>query len=444
MTPRFDWKRALPWAFYDWANSAYAITVLTGLFPIFFKDFWNPAGTPEVESTFRLGRANSIAGITVACLAPVLASIADRGGARKKFLMFFATLGVVMTTSLFFVAQGQWSTALLIYVFGTIGFTGANIFYDSLLVNVAEEEKFDLVSALGYALGYLGGGLLFFVNVMMVLHPQKFGLADSTQAVKVAFLAVAVWWAVFSLPLFLWVKEPKPVGAAQSIGAAIAGGFRQLAQTFRHIRQLKMVGLFLLAYWLYIDGVDTIILMATDYGKSLGFDTNKLIMALLITQFVGFPAALVFGKIGERIGAKHGIFIGLAVYLCITIWGYFMKQANEFFGMAIVIGLVQGGVQSLSRSFYARLIPRDKSGEFFGFYNMLGKFATVLGPILMGGVGKLTGNPRLGIFAIAGLFLAGAALLSRVQVSAQNSTADEHGSEAVTNSPQTPAASDIP
>ena len=422
MTARLNWKKALPWALYDWANSAYAITVLTGLFPIFFKDYWNPAGTPEVESTFRLGRANSIAGITVACLAPVLASIADRGGARKKFLVFFATLGVLMTGSLFFVASGQWTTALLVYIFGTIGFTGANIFYDSLLVNVAEKEKFDLASALGYAMGYLGGGLLFLVNVLMVLHPQKFGLADSTQAVKVAFLAVAVWWALFSLPLILWVKEPKPAGIAPSALAAITAGFRQLAETFRHIRQLKTVALFLLAYWLYIDGVDTIILMATDYGKSLGFDTNKLIVALLITQFVGFPAALLFGKIGERIGAKRGIFIGLAVYLCITLWGYFMKHANEFFGMAIVIGLVQGGVQSLSRSFYARLIPPDKSGEFFGFYNMLGKFATVIGPILMGVVGKLTGNPRLGIFAIATLFIAGAALLAKVPSPGDTST----------------------
>ena len=423
--PRFNWKKALPWAFYDWANSAYAITVLTGLFPIFFKDYWNPAGTPATDSTYRLGLANSSAGVIVACLAPVLGAIADRGGARKKFLLFFATLGVLMTASLQFVAKGEWAAALMIYIFGTIGFTGGNIFYDSLLVNVAEEKKFDVVSALGYAMGYLGGGLLFLLNVMMVLHPEKFGLADATQAIRIAFIAVAVWWALFSIPLFLWVKEPKPATQAQSTGTAIVAGVRQLFQTFQHIRQLKMVGLFLLAYWLYIDGVDTIILMATDYGKSLGFDTNKLIVALLITQFVGFPAALVFGKIGERIGAKTGIFIGLAVYLGVTTWGYFMKHANEFFGMAIVIGLVQGGVQSLSRSLYARLIPRDKAGEFFGFYNMLGKFAAVLGPAIMGTVGKLTGSPRLAIFAIAGLFIAGGALLSRVRVEQSPLAADE-------------------
>ncbi len=420
-SPRLGWKKALPWAFYDWANSAYAITVLTGLFPIFFKDYWTPPGTPETESTFRLGMANSTAGVIVACLAPILGAIADRGGARKKFLLFFAVLGILMTASLHFVAQGQWAAALMVYIFGTMGFAGGNIFYDSLLVSVAEEKKFDVVSALGYAMGYLGGGLLFLVNVMMVMHPQKFGLTDSTQAVRVAFIIVAVWWALFSIPLFLWVKEPAAGAASQSTGAAIAAGLRQLVQTFQHIRQLRMVGLFLLAYWLYIDGVDTIILMATDYGNSLGFDTNKLILALLITQFVGFPSALAFGKIGERIGAKTGIFIGLAVYLGVTTWGYFMKNANEFFGMAIVIGLVQGGVQSLSRSLYARLIPRDKAGEFFGFYNMLGKFAAVLGPAIMGTVGKLTGSPRIAIFAIAGLFIAGGALLSKVKVPATES-----------------------
>ena len=419
LSSRFDWKKALPWAFYDWANSAYAITVLTGLFPIFFKDYWNPAGTAETDSTFRLGLANSTAGVIVACLAPILGAVADRGGARKKFLLFFATLGILMTASLHFVAAGQWAVALMVYIFGTIGFAGGNIFYDSLLVNVADEKKFDMVSALGYAMGYLGGGLLFLVNVMMVLHPEKFGLADSTQAVRTAFVIVAIWWSLFSIPLFLWVKEPQTSVPAQSAGAAIAAGLRQLLETFQHIRQLKMVGLFLLAYWLYIDGVDTIILMATDYGRSLGFDTNKLIMALLITQFVGFPSALLFGKIGERIGAKTGIFIGLAVYLGVTTWGYFMKNANEFFGMAIVIGLVQGGVQSLSRSLYARLIPRDKAGEFFGFYNMLGKFAAVLGPAIMGTVGKLTGSPRLAIFAIAGLFIAGGVLLSGVKVPAK-------------------------
>ena len=413
---RLDWKKALPWALYDWANSAYAVTVLAGLFPIFFKEFWTPAGTPENVSTFRLSIANSTAGIIVACLAPVLGAIADRGGARKRFLLFFMGMGAAATASLYLIGKGEWVTARFIFVLSIIGFTGGNIFYDSLLVNVADEKKFDLVSALGYSLGYIGGGLLFLINVLMVLHPQNFGLRDKTQAVQVAFLLVACWWAFFSIPLLLWVREPRPAGERLALAGTVKAGLRQFARTIQHIRQLKMVGLFLLAYWLYIDAVDTIITMAIAYGKSLGIDSNKLIMALLITQFVGFPAALVFGKLGEKIGAKVSIFIGLAVYLGVTVWGYFMNSAADFFAMAIVIGLVQGGVQSLSRSFYARLIPQDKAGEFFGFYNMLGKFATVLGPFLMGAVGILTGNQRLSIFAIAALFLLGGILLFFVRV----------------------------
>ena len=408
---KLNWRKALPWAFYDWANSAYATTVLAGFFPIFLKDFWTPAGTAETVSSFRLGAANSTAGIIVACLAPILGAIADRGGARKRFLLFFATMGIVMTASLHWVAKGNWPAAVLLYVVATIGFSGANIFYDSLLVTVAEEKKFDMVSALGYSMGYLGGGLLFLFNVIMVSNPTKFGFPDAAEAVRFAFIVCAIWWAVFSVPLFLWVKEPKLETEKVSAAKAIAAGLRQLLETFRHIYGMKTVFLFLLAYWLYIDGVDTIILMAVDYGKSLGFDSGKLIKALLITQFVGFPAALVFGKIGERIGARRGIFIALAVYLGVTVWGYRMKSANEFFGLAITIGLVQGGVQSLSRSLYARLIPKDKAGEFFGFYNMLGKFAAVLGPTLMGLVGVMTGNPRLSIFAVAALFIAGGTLL---------------------------------
>lgn len=408
---KLNWKKALPWAFYDWANSAYATTVLAGLFPVFFSDFWMPAGTPPQHSTFRLGVANSTAGIIVACLAPILGAIADRGGTRKRFLLLFATLGIVMTICLRFVAQGNWLAAVLLYVTATIGFSGANIFYDSLLVTVADEGKFDMVSALGFAMGYLGGGLLFLLNVTMVSNPAKFGFADTAAAVRFAFLLTALWWAVFSLPLLLWVKEPRIEGAKVPAREAIAAGLRQLRETFQHIYSLKMVFLFLLAYWLYIDGVDTIILMATNYGKSLGLDSTALIKALLITQFVGFPAAIVFGKIGEHIGARRGIFIGLVVYLGVTIQGYRMTTEKEFFALAITIGLVQGGVQALSRSLYARLIPKDKAGEFFGFYNMLGKFAAVLGPTLMGLVGVLTGNPRLSIFAVAALFIAGGTLL---------------------------------
>lgn len=402
------------WAFYDWANSAFATTVMAGFFPLFFKEYWN-SGVADTVSTFRLGLANSMASLVVVLCAPLLGAIADHLDRRKGFLLLFAALGVVMTGALHFVAAGDWQLAALCYGLAILGFSGGNLFYDALLLGVARPAQLDRVSALGFALGYLGGGLLFAFNVLMVLYPDWFGLPDKATAVRVSFLSVALWWAVFSVPLFLLVPEAR---AAEAVRArvAITRGLAQLRRTLREIGRLPHTFLFLLAYWLYIDGVDTIVRMAVDYGLSLGFPSNSLIVALLITQFVGFPAAIAFGRLGDRIGARAGILTALAVYVVVTAWGAFMSAVWEFYLLAVVIGLVQGGVQSLSRSLYARLIPPGRSAEFFGFYNMLGKFAAVLGPALMGWVGVLSGSPRIGILSVLVLFVAGAALLLRVDV----------------------------
>ena len=402
-------KKVISWALYDWANSAFATTVMAGFFPVFFKQYWN-VGVEVTTSTFRLGLANSVASLIVVALAPVLGAIGDKGGARKKFLLFFAAMGVVMTGSLFFVAKGAWQLAVLIYVLGIIGFSGGNVFYDSLLITVAPQSKEDMVSALGFALGYLGGGLLFAVNVLMTLKPDWFGLSDASAAVRISFISVALWWAVFSLPVLLWVKEP-PSDKRSGGWAMVTGGLQQLKTTFAEIRKLRVVFLFLIGYWLYIDGVDTIVRMAVDYGMSLGFAFASLIVALLITQFVGFPATILFGKLGEKIGTKTAILLGIGVYVGVAVWGRFMDSAGEFYVLAVAIGLVQGGVQSLSRAFYSRIIPANRAAEFFGFYNMLGKFAAVIGPILMGLVGVVTGNPRHSILAIVVLFLGGGVIL---------------------------------
>lgn len=402
------------WAFYDWANSAFATTVMAGFFPLFFKEYWN-SGVADTVSTFRLGMANSAASLVVVLCAPLLGAIADHLDRRKGFLLLFAALGVVMTGALHFVAAGDWQLAALCYGLAILGFSGGNLFYDALLLGVARPAQLDRVSALGFALGYLGGGLLFAFNVLMVLHPDWFGLPDKATAVRVSFLSVALWWAVFSVPLFLLVHEAHAAERARA-RAAIARGFGQLRRTLREIGRLPHTFLFLVAYWLYIDGVDTIVRMAVDYGMSLGFPSNSLIVALLITQFVGFPAAIAFGRLGDRIGARAGILVALAVYMAVTAWGAFMSAVWEFYLLAVVIGLVQGGVQSLSRSLYARLIPPGRSAEFFGFYNMLGKFAAVLGPALMGWVGVLSGSPRIGILSVLALFVVGAALLLRVDV----------------------------
>ncbi len=407
----------LSWALYDWANSAFATTVMAGFFPIFFKQFWS-AGTDAAVSTARLGMANSISGILVALVAPLLGAIADRGSARKKFLFLFAYLGIVMTLGLYMVSRGQWAMAVILYVLANTGFAGANIFYDSLLVSVAETKKLDAVSALGFSLGYLGGGVLFALNVWMTLSPEMFGFADAAEAVRFSFLTVGIWWAVFSLPVFFFVKEPQSPSSVSGI-EAVTQGIAQLRQTFKEIRSLKNIFLFLAAYWLYIDGVDTVIRMAVDYGISIGLASKDLIRALLITQFVGFPSALAFGYMGARIGPKKAILGGIAVYLFISIWGAFMSSAREFYILAVMVGLVQGGIQALSRSFYARLIPPDKTAEYFGFYNMLGKFAAVLGPALISLVVLLVRQlgysseiaSRVSISSISIFFITGGILL---------------------------------
>ena len=408
-------KRAVwSWAFYDWANSAYSTTVMAGFFPLFFKEYWAAPHNPS-QSTFYLGMANSIASMVVAALAPLLGSVADQGSAKKKFLTFFAFLGVIMTGGLWMVAQGNWQMAVLFYVIATIGFASGNIFYDALLPGLASEERVDAVSSLGFGLGYLGGGLLFLVNVLMYLKPEIFGIPDGATAIKLSFLSVAVWWAIFTIPLILFVPEPKNYETID-FNNAIRMGWVQLVQTFKEIRNMKVVGTFLLAYWFYIDGVDTIIRMAVDYGMSLNFPGESLIIALLIVQFVAFPAALIYGWLASKISAKTGIMVGITAYSFITLLGYFMTEAWHFYVLAILIGLFMGGIQALSRSLYTRIIPPDKSAEFFGLYNMLGKFASIIGPALMGTIALVTGSARLSILSILLLFILGAFFLNKVDI----------------------------
>jgi len=408
-------KRAVwSWAFYDWANSAYSTTVMAGFFPLFFKEYWADPHNPS-QSTFYLGMANSIASMVVAALAPLLGSVADQGSAKKKFLTFFAFLGVIMTGGLWMVAQGNWQMAVLFYVIATIGFASGNVFYDALLPGLASEERVDAVSSLGFGLGYLGGGLLFLVNVFMYLKPEIFGIPDGATAIKLSFLSVAVWWAVFTIPLILFVPEPKNYENID-FNNAIRMGWVQLVQTFKEIRNMKVVGTFLLAYWFYIDGVDTIIRMAVDYGMSLNFPGESLIIALLIVQFVAFPAALIYGRLASKIGTKMAIMVGIIAYSFITFLGYFMTEPWHFYVLAILIGLFMGGIQALSRSLYTRIIPPEKSAEFFGFYNMLGKFAAIIGPALMGTIALVTGSARLGILSILLLFILGAFFLNKVDI----------------------------
>ncbi len=407
------------WALYDWANSVFATTVMAGFFPIFFKQYWS-AGADAVVSTARLGFANSLGSAFLLVAAPVLGAIADGSGARKRFLSAFTLLGVAMSAGLWLVAEGDWATASLVYVLASAGFSGAIVFYDALLVSVSGPDRYDEVSAFGFSLGYIGGGLLFAVNVAMTLWPEAFGLSGAAEAVRLAFVTVAVWWLVFSIPLFRVVAEPPRLGADAAAGASGAvAGLRSLMRTLREYRTHRMAGLFLLAYFFYIDGVHTIMRMAVDYGLSLGLPSTSLIIALLITQFVGFPAALAFGTAANRFGPKPVLHFGVAIYVGVTVYAYFLSSALEFYILAAVVGLVQGGVQAISRSLYARFVPPAQSGEFFGFFNMLGRFAAIIGPSLVAITGLLTGSSRLGILSVATVLIIGMVLLGLVREEAK-------------------------
>lgn len=409
----FQARPELSWALYDWANSAFATTVMAGFFPTFFRQFWS-AGAESSVTTFRLGMANAAAGLAIALLAPLLGAIADRGGNRKAFLLGWSLLGIGATFALYFVQQGDWALAAALFALGAMGFNGGIVFYDSLLLDVAQPEDYDRVSSLGYALGYLGGGVLFAVNVLMVVKPAMFGLAGPADAVRLSFLTVAIWWLVFMMPLLLYVPERAGRGTAHG-GSRLLAGWRELLATARDLRGQRPLLMFLFAYWLYIDGVNTVIKMAVDFGLSLGLDSADLLGALLMTQFIAFPAALGFGLLGKRIGPQAAVLVGLAVYAALTVWGYFLDSTLGFYLMAGLVGLVQGGVQSLSRSLFGRLVPEGKSAEYFGFYNMVGKFGTVLGPLLMGGAALAFGSTRASILSLLLLFVGGGLLLWRIR-----------------------------
>ena len=419
--PPTDRRQVLAWSFYDWANSAFATVVIAGFFPVFFKQFWAESLT-VTESTRALGYASSTASLILVCMAPLLGALADQLGAKKRFLLIFTTLGVLATGGLYWLAAGHWVGALALYLTALVGFLGSNVFYDSLITDVAAPDDYERVSSLGYALGYLGGGLLFALNVIMVQFPATFGFAGPGAAVQDAFLGTALWWALFTLPLAFLVKEPRGLGE-KTLGGAVRGAFTALVKTFRQVRSLPYTFLFLIAYWFYIDGVDTVVFMAVDFGLSLGFPAASLMVALLITQFVGFPAALVFGYLGGRWGPKPSILVAIGVYALVVLAATQMQEVSHFYALAVAIGLVQGGVQALSRALFAGLIPAGQTAELFGFYNMVGKFGAVLGPFLVGTTAALTGSPRLSLLPILGLFLIGAVLLTRVDVAAGKAAA---------------------
>jgi len=403
-------KSTWSWALYDWANSAFATTVMAGFFPIFFKSYW-ASDLSDAESTFAIGSVNSLVGLLIAFSAPVLGAFADAGDSKRKFLFSFAFLGIIATGYLFFIPESSWKLAVIFYGLGVIGFSGGNIFYDSLLVAVSKEKERNRASALGFSLGYLGGGILFLINVIMFLYPNQFGLENQIEAVLWSFVSVAVWWLIFSLPLYLNVKEPIQNPNKKQINTIISDAFENLLNTARSIKKFKSAVIFLLAYFLYMDGVDTIIRMATSYGSDIGLSATSMIQALLLTQFIGFPATLVFGHYADKFGYKYSLSFAIIVYILVVLFSAQMDTALEFYLVASVVGLVQGGVQAISRSFFSTLIPENKAAEFFGFYNFIGKSSVFLGPFMVSGIALITGSPSYGILSLLILFIPGLILL---------------------------------
>jgi UMF1 family MFS transporter len=399
---------------YDWANSAFATTIMAAVLPPFFASV-AAGGLPKHLATAYWAYISSAALLIVAFGAPILGAIADHSGAKKRFLAIFAALGILATTLLFLVRSGDWLLCAVFYILGEIGFSGANIFYDSLLPHVAKPEDMDQVSTKGYALGYLGGGLLLAVNLGMIMAPQYFFLPNSEIAVRASFVTVGLWWAIFSVPLLRRVGEPKAAWTSGESANPLRAGLQRLQRTFHDIRRYRELLKFLIAFWIYNDGIGTIIKMATIYGAEIGIGQSDLIGALLLTQFVGVPFSLLFGKLAKRFGAKPSIYVALGVYTMISLAGYFMSQAWHFWLLAGMVGLVQGGSQALSRSLYSAMTPKSKSAEFFGFYDMSSKFAGIVGPIVFGVVGQLAGSSRLSIVSVIAFFVIGGALLTLVK-----------------------------
>lgn len=405
-------RKVIAWAFYDWANSAFALSVLAVLFPLFLGSYWS-AGDPGTVVTERLGWITAGASAIVVLIAPIFGTIADAGGYRKRFLFIVASIGAVATAALGAVGEGSWILAGIVYTFALVGYYSSTIFYDSLIVDVCEPRNYSFVSSLGFAIGYLGGAVLLAMHVWMLVSPATFGLSDSDTVIKIAFVSVGAWWAVFMVPLLYFVPEHKSPKRVEH--HVIRAAYRELRDTIAHIRQYRNVVIFLIAYWLYIGGVFTVISMAVNFGQRLGFSQQDLVMALMITNFAGFPATLIYGWFGHRFGPKKGIYFALAVYTIIAAFAVFVTEVKHFYILAIIIGCVQGGVQGLSRSLYASLIPATRPGEFFGFYNMVTKISHVLGPSLVAIGAMMSDNPKIILLALMPLFIGGAILLTVVR-----------------------------
>jgi UMF1 family MFS transporter len=411
-----DKKTINAWCMYDWANSAFATTIMAAIFPPFYRSLATRAGLSESNATAYWGYTTSIALLVIALIAPVLGAVSDSTGGKKLYVAFFAWMGILSTAAFLLLGTDTWLLASTLFILANIGFAGANVFYESMLPHIAKKDDIDQISTRGYAMGYVGGGILLVINVLWVLKPKIFGMPDVGFALRASFLSVAVWWAIFSIPFFRHVPEPPLVKKSDTAVNPIYGGFTNLLATFSEIKQYKQLLIFLMAFWIYNDGIGTIIKMATAYGDEIGIKMPDMILALIITQFVGIPFSLLFGVLARKIGTKPSILLALSVYAMISIGGFYMQKALHFYVLAFMVGIVQGGSQALSRSLYGVMIPKHKSAEFFGFFSTSAKFAGIFGPLIFGLVSQVAGGSRLSILSVIVFFIAGGTLLIFVNV----------------------------
>ncbi len=400
------------WCMYDWANSAFATTVMAALLPPYFSGV-AAQGLPEAQATSIWAYGTTLSMLVVAFMGPILGAIADYTAGKKRFMRTFLAVAVAATALLVTIGEGDWLPALILFVIASIGNAGANVFYDSLLPHVARPEDIDQVSSRGYALGYLGGGILLAINLVWFLKPEWFGFADANAAVRASFLSVAIWWVLFSIPIFRTVPEP-PADRQDSHLSPVHAGFQRIRETFAEIRRYRQLFKFLIAFWLYADGIGTIMKMATIYGAEIGIGMADLAGALLLTQIIGVPLTFGFGALAKRLGTKPSIYVALGVYTLISVLGYFMTEAWHFWVLAGMVGLVQGGSQALSRSLFGSMTPKARSAEFFGFFDISSKFAGIAGPLLFGVTAQVFGSSRLSIVSLVVFFIGGILLLRAV------------------------------
>lgn len=415
-----DRPAARAWAMYDWANSSYYTVIVAAVFPAFFVGI-SKGEFDDGEATRALGLVQALSMVISALMAPALGAIADTAGARKKLLAAFMVLGVLATGAMVFIGDGDWRLAATLLLLGNVGIVGSVVCYDGLLAHVAREGEMDQLSTSGYALGYLGGGLLLLASLGWILWPATFGLPEEgTLPVRLTFLAVAVWWFVFSIPLLLHVEEPPRAPEADEPAGSnsVANAFRRLRETLGELRGYRAAFTMLLAALFYGEGIGTIIKMAGAYATDLALDQNAIYVAFVLTQFVGIPFALAFGRLADRIGPRRAIYLSLVVYVFVCVYGFYLETERDFFVLAVTVGMIQGGAQALSRSLFASLIPAHKSTEFFGFFAFASKLAGSVGPVVFAFIGSATGSNRWAILGIASFFVVGGFLLSRVDVAA--------------------------